>query len=316
MPTADEINAVRIERFKDQITAMTADQDLTMFKNLLNEYAEESGKPLDMIAAALAQIAQQGRPFLIKDRPKKEFGANASGQERGKRGGRERFDDESFDREQRPRRGGRSGRQLGNPDPGMVRYRIQVGWQDGVKPGNIVGAIANEAGLSGDCIGPIQINDRYSTIDLPNGMPSDVFHIIANAWVSGKQLRLRPKNRETTFPAVDRHAQELASGRGRVKLPVDETSSVTVESRSFPRLAEKRKVSARAKNGRPRHKPEQVERRVAECAVIRFKKCIRLFRTTHGKNVAWPKTGDSLQEMHKASFRATHGKNVAWPKAR
>ncbi|QDV58257.1 ATP-dependent RNA helicase DeaD [Rosistilla oblonga] len=188
LPSTADINAARVKRFKDQITAMTADHDLTMFKDLLTEYAEETNKSMDQIAAALAQLAQQGRPFLVKDRPRKERAPR--GEERG-RGRRDRFDDDSFDRSERPRRNGKPGRQLGAPEPGMTRYRIQVGWQDGVKPGNIVGAVANEAGIAGDCIGPIQINDRFSTIDLPEGMPSDIYHTLSNTWVSGKQLRLR-----------------------------------------------------------------------------------------------------------------------------
>ncbi|WP_391556703.1 DEAD/DEAH box helicase [Rosistilla ulvae] len=186
LPSSKDINAVRVKRFKERITAMIGDQDLTMFRDLLTEYAEETNKPMELIAAALAQLAQQGRPFLAKDRPKKERASR--GEERGHR---DRFDEGSFDRSDRPRRNSRPGRQLGEPEPGMTRYRIQVGWQDGVKPGNIVGAVANEAGIAGDCIGPIQINDRYSTIDLPEGMPSDIYHTLANTWVSGKQLRLR-----------------------------------------------------------------------------------------------------------------------------
>ncbi|WP_231753197.1 DEAD/DEAH box helicase [Rosistilla carotiformis] len=209
LPNSNDINAVRVKRFKDQITAMTADQDLTMFKDLLTEYAEEVNKPMDLIAAALAQLAQQGRPFLVKDRPRKESAGR--GEERG-RGRRDRFDEDSFDRTERPRRSGKPGRQLGEPESGMTRYRIQVGWQDGVKPGNIVGAVANEAGIAGDCIGPIQINDRYSTIDLPEGMPSDIYHTLSNTWVSGKQLRLRLES-EGGFDAG--HAPRKDFGKGK-----------------------------------------------------------------------------------------------------
>ena len=69
-----------------------------MFKELIAEYAEESGKPLEMIAAALAQIGQQGRPFLLKDQPNRkqrdrsETGETRTGRDRGERNRRERFD--------------------------------------------------------------------------------------------------------------------------------------------------------------------------------------------------------------------------------
>ncbi|QEG38363.1 DEAD/DEAH box helicase [Roseimaritima ulvae] len=178
-PTTKEINLARVERFKQRITDVTADQDLSMFKQIIAEYAEETGKPMDMIAAALAEIAQQGRPFMMKDQPKPKK--------------REREDRNRGDYDNRPQRGGNrpGGRRLGPPAAGMTRYRIEVGDRDGVSPGNIVGAIANEAGIQGNFIGPISIQDSFSTVDLPEGMPRDVYQTLRNTWVSGKQLRIR-----------------------------------------------------------------------------------------------------------------------------
>ena len=73
----------------------------------------------------------------------------------------------------------------------MQRYRIEVGRRDGVKPGNIVGAVANEAGIEGEFIGPITINDSYSTVDLPEGMPSDIYQALRRTRVVGKPLQIR-----------------------------------------------------------------------------------------------------------------------------
>ncbi len=78
----------------------------------------------------------------------------------------------------------------------MLRYRIEVGHADGVRPGNIVGAIANEGGISGSEIGPIDIRDTYSTIDLPDTMNASAIQTLRRTWVSGKQLRLRPLGSE------------------------------------------------------------------------------------------------------------------------
>ncbi|MFG0289562.1 MAG: DEAD/DEAH box helicase [Rhodopirellula sp. JB044] len=184
VPTADEINAIRIKRFGEQITETTAAKDLTLFKELIAKYAEESGKPLEMIAAALADISMQGRPFLMKDRPARQRFEHHDGRfERGDHYGGE-------DRGGSHGRGNKPKRQLGPPREGMVRYRIEVGWQDGVKPGNIVGAVANEAGIEGQYIGPINIRDEFSTIDLPEGMPSDIYQKLRKTWVSGKRLNL------------------------------------------------------------------------------------------------------------------------------
>ncbi|MFN9910253.1 MAG: DbpA RNA binding domain-containing protein, partial [bacterium] len=55
----------------------------------------------------------------------------------------------------------------------MERFRLEVGWRDRVKPGNIVGAIANEGGLTGRSIGKIRIYDSHTTVDLPKGIPPE-----------------------------------------------------------------------------------------------------------------------------------------------
>ncbi|TWT92499.1 DEAD/DEAH box helicase [Neorhodopirellula pilleata] len=190
VPTAKQINAMRVKRFTQKITDVSAEKDLTLFKEMITEYAAETGKPLEMIAAALAEIAQQGRPFLMKDRPAgkrpQDFDRREDSYDRSERG------DRYGDRKEKDRGGdaGRPPRQLGPPEAGMVRYRIDVGWNDGVKPGNIVGAVANEAGIEGQYIGPISIRNEFSTIDLPEGMPEDIYQKLRKTWVSGKRLNL------------------------------------------------------------------------------------------------------------------------------
>ena len=184
LPTTDDINQLRIKRFMQKITDTTASQDLTMFKDLVNLYAEESGKPMEMIAAALAHISQQGRPFLAKDRPQRPKSEN-------RKKNRADHDYQSGMGESGSRRRKetkRKNRHLGPPEAGMERYRIEVGKRDGVRPGNIVGAVANEAGIDGDFIGPIQIHEFYSTIDLPEGMPRGVYQTLRKTRVAGKQM--------------------------------------------------------------------------------------------------------------------------------
>jgi ATP-dependent RNA helicase DeaD len=72
----------------------------------------------------------------------------------------------------------------------MERFRIEVGWRDRVKPGNIVGAIANEARLDGRSIGKIRIFDSHSLVDLPKGMPEDVFADLSRLRVMNKELQI------------------------------------------------------------------------------------------------------------------------------
>ena len=207
-PTADEINAMRTKRFTQRITEMAADQDLTMFQEMIEKFAEESGTPLVTIAAALAQIGQQGRPFLMQDRPRRKFEPNSkfesNANKKGYGNGKGGFTKKTHEGEK-----GKASRELGPPESGKDRYRIQVGWKDGVKPGNIVGAIANEGGLSGDHIGPIKIHDSFSTVDLPAGMPREVFQTLSSTRVAGKllELSLEGKDAGTSRPSTGRSFQ-------------------------------------------------------------------------------------------------------------
>jgi ATP-dependent RNA helicase DeaD len=72
----------------------------------------------------------------------------------------------------------------------MVRHRIEVGHRDGVTPREIVGAIANESGLEGRFIGAIDIHDDFSTVDLPAGMPRELFGHLKRVYVRGRPLRI------------------------------------------------------------------------------------------------------------------------------
>ena len=190
LPTTDDINQLRVKRFEDRITDVISQHDLTLFKKLIDRYSNETGKPLEMIAAALAHLNQQGRPFLEKDRPQKKRRDKDHWSEDEPKGRSRRGEDgvESRDsRSSRPRKPRRSG----PPEAGMQRYRIEVGRRDGVRPGNIVGAVANEAGIEGEFIGPITINDSYSTIDLPDGMPTDIYQSLRRTRVVGKPLQIK-----------------------------------------------------------------------------------------------------------------------------
>jgi len=82
------------------------------------------------------------------------------------------------------------------PERGMERFRIEVGHKHGVKPGNIVGAIANEAEIDAEYIGRIEIYDDHSTVDMPEGMPKEVFKHLRGVWVSGQRLQIsRPEKK-------------------------------------------------------------------------------------------------------------------------
>jgi ATP-dependent RNA helicase DeaD len=95
----------------------------------------------------------------------------------------------------RPERGGRHEGPSRKPRgaPGNIAfetYRIEVGHTHGVKPGNIVGAIANEAGLEGRHIGHVDIHEDHSFVDLPEGMPKEIFRSLKKVRVVGRELQI------------------------------------------------------------------------------------------------------------------------------
>ncbi len=101
------------------------------------------------------------------------------------------------------------------PEHGFETFRIEVGHAHGVKPANIVGAIANEAGLDSKHIGRIDIRDDHSFVDLPEGMPSDVFKLLKKVWVSGQQLRITRSGDARDTHAPDRASRDFIPRHGK-----------------------------------------------------------------------------------------------------
>jgi len=185
LPSNEVINDIRIQRFTQRITdTLNAGYDMEFFQKLMENYQQEHNIPAIEIAGALAKLVQGKQPLLLQERPpqaareKKEFSK------------REQRPDRERPQRDRPRSAPDRPRKLRPPEEGMERYRVEVGHNDKVKPGNIVGAIANEGGLDSEHIGRIDIHDDYSTIDLPEGMPKDIFQDLQKTRVAGKPLRL------------------------------------------------------------------------------------------------------------------------------
>lgn len=177
-PSKEQINSARVERFKQEIGKASKHTDLSLYRKILADYLKESDKSIEEVAAALAHMSRGGRPLLVEDMPPLQQDRRGRERERGDRGSRResRFE----------------GRRSAGTQRGMARYWIGVGHAHSVRPGNIVGAIANEVGIPGSQIGPINIMENFSTVDLPKDLPQDVFDVLQTTFVSGRQLRLRP----------------------------------------------------------------------------------------------------------------------------
>ncbi|QRZ62024.1 DEAD/DEAH box helicase [Rothia sp. ZJ932] len=177
MPSVDDVNSNRKTRFAQQITDTIETEDLSLFREIVDAYVNEHDVEPEEIAAALAVIAQQGRPFFVEEIPEP-------------RGGRDRGD--RRERGDREERGGRGGRR--HNDEGMVSYKLNVGRSSGANPGGIVGALANEGGIDGSQVGSIDIRQHFTIVDLPEDLPRDFFDRLEDTKVAGQFINIQRDN--------------------------------------------------------------------------------------------------------------------------
>jgi len=177
-PSTELINDRRISRFKQRITDTLAHNQAGLFADLITQYHQEHGVPVLDIASALAQLLQGDTPLLFQAGPAPDARAKWE------------RDDHSRTQKKSAKPAARAARKDAPAEKGMERYRIEVGYKHEVKPGNIVGAIANEASIDSQYIGRINIHDDFSLVDLPEDMPASLFKKLKYVWVAGQQLQI------------------------------------------------------------------------------------------------------------------------------
>ena len=205
LPTVDEVNAKRKENFASQITEVLGDGQMELFRGLVRKYSENNNVAMDDIAAALAVKLQGGSDFLVKDMPAPKRDRRERDRfERDDRGGRGR------DRGRRDRddRGGRHERRN---DGDFDTYRLDVGKRQNVRPGAIVGAIANEGGLSAKDFGRITIAVGHTLVDLPKKMDPSVLDRLRDTRISGQLINIK---KDTGRPPRDSEDRGGRGGRG------------------------------------------------------------------------------------------------------
>jgi ATP-dependent RNA helicase DeaD len=178
LPTVDDVNVTRLARFDDAITAALGDSErVAFFRDVVGHYVGEHDVPEADVAAALAIVAQGDTPLLLEPEPepvRRERGERPERADRGERPARE------------PRRRG--------DGPPLATYRINVGRRHKVEPRQIVGALANEGGLSRRDFGAITIRPDFSLVELPAELPPGTEEALASTRISGKLIELRRDN--------------------------------------------------------------------------------------------------------------------------
>ena len=187
LPSIADVNEQRILKFKETLANAVRSGEGKVFQPLIEEVEREQNLPAVELAAALASLLQGPAPFLLTPKHKPGAPPEAAatdwlGEEQGSEKGSTTTDAERMS-EPRTHHASRRG-------PRLETYRIEVGHSHGVQPGNIVGAIANEAGLDGRNIGHIDIRRDHSFVDLPAGMPEEIFASLQAVRVRGVELRI------------------------------------------------------------------------------------------------------------------------------
>ena len=173
MPSNEQLSGQRIEQFTQQLLTTMETPRLDKFRDMIVKFASDNELDMADIAAALTYENQKDRPLfpkldnIVAPRPERQ---NKKAENKTKKERTLRDED-------------------GKVIP-MITYRLEVGKNDSVEPSNIVGAIANEADISSQYIGQIKLYDSYSTVDLPEGMPNEVFKHLKKVRVRGNPLNI------------------------------------------------------------------------------------------------------------------------------
>ena len=217
LPSGREVSDKRIANFKQQLTDTLHSQDLNFFYDVLAEYSREADRSAEDIASALAYLLQRERPLKVEEKTRKKKQRDEKTAEKSSR------------QPSRDSKSRRSQKQHGIEEDivPMERYRIEVGHNDEAKPGDIVGAIANEAGLNSQHIGHIKLYDDHSTVDLPEGMPKAVMQHL-------KKVRVRHKPLKITL---------LSRGEGGAKGSEEKSPKKKPAGKKKPRLQDSKKTN-------------------------------------------------------------------------
>jgi ATP-dependent RNA helicase DeaD len=186
LPSVDDVNATRLARFDDRITAALESSQIGFFRDVVGHYVKNNDVPEADVAAALAIVLHGDSPLVLEEEPR-------------------RPQREYDDRGRPDRDGGKADRgPRARSDKPMASYKIAVGKRHRVEPRQIVGALANEGGLGRNDFGRITIRPDYSIVELPAKLPGPVWEKLKETRISGKLIDLQrdygPPNKGTRKP--------------------------------------------------------------------------------------------------------------------
>ena len=172
MPSVRAVNKKRVAAFHQRISDALERDDLEVFESIIHQFHRGTDLPLEKVAAALAALANDENPLLVKEELKTaSFIDRKSRSEKGRRGN--------------------SRRRFGGD---MVTYRVEAGRRHRIEVKHLVGALVNGAGIDKEMIGKIRVFDQFSTVDLSADVTGDMLQDASALSIGNRSLRLTEDN--------------------------------------------------------------------------------------------------------------------------
>ena len=178
IPSLDDVTSIKADKILDQVGEVLQDSDLSKVIDIVEKRVlEEDYTTLDLAAALLKMMmGEEGEELLEENRPLREL--------------------EDLEDESRRNRGGRNGRGSRGRNEDVARLFINIGKNQGIRPGDILGAIAGESGMPGRMVGSIDMFDNYTFVEVPREHADVVLQAMRGAKIKGKNVHMEKANRK------------------------------------------------------------------------------------------------------------------------
>ncbi len=197
IPSLDDITDIKVEKIMDQVRDMLENNDLSQMVNVIEQkLIEEDYTALDLAAALLKMnMGEDNEDIIDNFEPARSLDELDRYGRGGRRYGREGGRDSNF-RNSRNRRRGAVDRAAVDYVVGddTARLFVNIGRNQNVTPGDILGAIAGESGIPGRVVGSIDMYDGYTFVEVPRKYSDQVLKAMENAKIKGKKVRIERAN--------------------------------------------------------------------------------------------------------------------------
>ena len=186
IPSLNDVTGIKVDKILENVADTIEESDLSEMINILEKkLLEEDYTSLDLAAALLKMMMGEENEDIIDTREPRSLdeldsyyrgeNRNGNGRGRGRNGG------------------GRDSRYEGGRED-MARLFINIGKNQNVKPGDILGAIAGESGMPGKMVGSIDMYDKYTFVEVPRENADAVLQAMKDVKIKGKNIHMEKAN--------------------------------------------------------------------------------------------------------------------------